>query len=155
MPALNSLGFQAWITLCAQSVATVRCTLHPGPRRSLGLRTPRLFDGNHPPTAEFAIPELQRGRGQHLHAAGMFNMTSHHPGGANILMCDGSVRFLKNSVNMPIVWAWARARKARSSPPTPIELPAFGRDGISSGRRHPGEIPRGVLTDGRQRGARR
>jgi prepilin-type processing-associated H-X9-DG protein len=28
-----------------------------------------------------------------------------YPGGVNILMCDGSVRFLKNSVSMPIVWA--------------------------------------------------
>jgi prepilin-type processing-associated H-X9-DG protein len=40
-----------------------------------------------------------------LDAPGMFNMSSFHPGGANMLMCDGSVKFLKNSVSTPLVWA--------------------------------------------------
>jgi prepilin-type N-terminal cleavage/methylation domain-containing protein/prepilin-type processing-associated H-X9-DG protein len=33
------------------------------------------------------------------------NATSNHPGGANCLMADGSVRFIKGSVSMPIWWA--------------------------------------------------
>ena len=32
-----------------------------------------------------------------------------HPGGANVLMADGSVRFLKNSVGQQIVWLGTRA----------------------------------------------
>jgi len=37
-------------------------------------------------------------------APGMYNMSSFHPGGANAAFCDGSVRFIKSSTSMNIIW---------------------------------------------------
>jgi len=36
---------------------------------------------------------------------GIFSLSSFHPGGANVCMGDGSVRFLKNSTSLQTIWA--------------------------------------------------
>jgi prepilin-type N-terminal cleavage/methylation domain-containing protein/prepilin-type processing-associated H-X9-DG protein len=42
---------------------------------------------------------------------GLFGLSSFHSGGANILLLDGSVRFLKDSVSNPTVWALGSIRQ--------------------------------------------
>lgn len=44
---------------------------------------------------------------------GVFALSSFHPGGANVLMLDGSVKFLKDSTNNITIWASARSARAR------------------------------------------
>ena len=43
--------------------------------------------------------------GGDMDAPGMYNLSSYHPGGANVAMADGSVRFLKSTTNMTTIWA--------------------------------------------------
>jgi prepilin-type processing-associated H-X9-DG protein len=42
---------------------------------------------------------------------GVFGLSSFHPGGANVVMLDGSVRFLKDSISSPTIWALGSIRQ--------------------------------------------
>ena len=105
MPALNTTAFQAWITNCAQSVATTRCPFTPVLGEAWGYGLPGYSMGSllMPPNSKY--PNCMAAGANTLQAAGMMNMSSNHPGGANILMCDGSVRFLKDSTNQQVIWS--------------------------------------------------
>jgi prepilin-type processing-associated H-X9-DG protein len=40
-----------------------------------------------------------------LDCDGMYGLSSYHPGGANVSFADGSVRFIKSSTAMQVMWA--------------------------------------------------
>jgi len=56
------------------------------------------------PNAQYPNCQMEPWGGD-MDAPGMWNLSSYHPGGANIAMADGSVHFLKSSTNMTTVWA--------------------------------------------------
>jgi prepilin-type processing-associated H-X9-DG protein len=67
-----------------------------------------------------------------LAVPGMWTLSSFHPGGCNVLMCDGSVKFLKDSTNLQTIWALgSRAQGEVLSADAYWESPARRRRGVA------------------------
>jgi prepilin-type processing-associated H-X9-DG protein len=108
IPALLSYGFQAWIAKCAAGVANptyrTQYSMVQGQVWAWGLPQNALGTMLVPPNSQYPSC-CSETTSPDDDCAGMYNLASLHPGGANILMADGSVRFLKNSVAQQTVWA--------------------------------------------------
>jgi len=66
--------------------------------------------GQGPVGAILLQPNSPNADCQNTNSNGTMTLRSRHPGGVNVLMCDGSVKFMKDSVNQ-ITW-WALGTKA-------------------------------------------
>ncbi len=106
MPA-GAATFPAWLAQCAAAAQ------NPSNRfehssclgMSWAYALPALTLGNVLLAPNPVYPNCNNGSGNQLNNPGMYGMASAHPGGANILLGDGSVRYLKNSTAKEVVWS--------------------------------------------------
>ncbi len=109
MPAGGAV-FNAWLQQCAQNIPATNAQGNPynelGQDWCVGLFFHTLGNtlvGPNPPYPNCDVDYY--GLGDTDDDLGYFGLSSHHPGGCNVLMADGSSRFLKNSVSQLTLWS--------------------------------------------------
>ena len=107
LPA-GSGPFLQWTQQCAAALATDRTrshTSHLGMGWAWGL--PGYTIGNvllapNPRVPNCSVDSVASNT---IWNPGMWTLSSRHPGGANVVMADGSVHFLKESTNLQALWS--------------------------------------------------
>lgn len=108
MPA-GATALKDWLNLCASrapsSVGSWQNNLsHIGSNWNQGMFGWTLGNVLQPPNPPYPNCRTETWDGD-FDQPGMYGLSSYHPGGANVAMADGSVRFLKNSTAERTVWA--------------------------------------------------
>jgi prepilin-type N-terminal cleavage/methylation domain-containing protein/prepilin-type processing-associated H-X9-DG protein len=100
-------SFPTWLNSCMTALTTDRTphTSALGEDWAFGIVGSSMGNLLVPPNP--AYPNCSSGTvsGNTLQNPGLFAPRSYHPGGANVLMLDGSVRFLNNTTNQAVIWA--------------------------------------------------
>ncbi len=100
-------NFPAWVQSCDAALTTGRVN------HTSALGEAWIFDiagvsfGNTllPPNPKTPNCDSSTVASNTLQNPGLWGLASYHPGGANVVLLDGSVRFIKDSVSSPTLWA--------------------------------------------------
>lgn len=111
LPAANANGaLIAWLDICRQrNVPGVTAHRREGNTTHLGqawaFALPAYSVGNTVMTPNSKYPACLTEMLRTQNSPGVYGLASFHPGGANVILADGSVRFLKETTDLNAFWA--------------------------------------------------